>query len=130
MQDILAQHNQRRSELVQKKKKELTLLYLALIKKKFICEINSFVFNGNIIAFLCCITLICQSLLQASYQRSITIKYCITVIAMQQSPAVSTRLLVYLEAVKINCITINEAATCDASLQVLYNAACVKTQHC
>ena len=28
-------------------------------------------------------------------QRSITIKYCISVIAMQQSPATSTRLLVF-----------------------------------
>ena len=37
----------------------------------------------------------CQSLLQASYQRSITIKYCITVIALQRSPAVSIRSLFF-----------------------------------
>ena len=50
---------------------------------------------GNMIAFLRCHYVICQSLLQASYQRSITIKYCITVIAMQRSPAASTRSLFF-----------------------------------
>ena len=58
-------------------------------------------------------------------------KYCIPVIAMKRSPAASTHSLVFFsEAVKINCITINEAATCDALLQVLCNAVRVKTQHC
>ena len=49
---------------------------------------------------------------------------------MQRSPAASTCLLVFSEAVKIYYITINEVAACDASLQVLCNAACVKMQHC
>ena len=38
---------------------------------------------------------VCQSLLQASYQRSITIKYRITVTAVQRSPATSSRSLVF-----------------------------------
>ena len=56
-----------------------------------------------------------QSLLQASYQRSITMKYCITVIAMQRSPAASTHLLVfescenklphYKQSCDLRCIT-------------------------
>ena len=52
---------------------------------------------GNMIVFLHChYAHHCTAiLLQASYQRSITIKYCITVIAMQRSPAVSTRSLVF-----------------------------------
>ena len=50
---------------------------------------------GNMIAFCAAITLICQSLLQASYQRSITIKYCNPVIAMQRCPAASTRSLFF-----------------------------------
>ena len=29
------------------RKNELTWLYLALIKKKFMCEVDSFAFNGN-----------------------------------------------------------------------------------
>ena len=45
-QAISAQHNQRRSKSAQKKN-EPTLLYLALIKKKFVCKVNSFVFNDN-----------------------------------------------------------------------------------
>ena len=38
--DISAQQNRRRN-------KEPTLLYSTLIKKKFVCEVNSFAFNGN-----------------------------------------------------------------------------------
>ena len=41
-----AGQNRRRSESAQKKN-ELTWLYSALIKKKFVCEVNSFAFNGN-----------------------------------------------------------------------------------
>ena len=47
---------------------------------------------------------------------------------MQRSPAAfSPSLVFFLEAVKINCVTIKEAATCNASLQALCNGACVKT---
>ena len=72
-----------------------------IISKKFICKVNSFAFNGNSFhvkrdcIFCTAITLICKSLLQANYQRSITIKYCTFVIAIQRSPAVFTRLLVF-----------------------------------
>ena len=50
------QHNRHRSESAQvkigpgqnlRKKNEQTLLYSALIKKKFVCEVNSFAFCGN-----------------------------------------------------------------------------------
>ena len=45
---------------------------------------------------------------------------------MQRSPAAPhTFASFFSEAVKINYVTINEAATCE-----LCNAACVKTQHC
>ena len=37
-----AQQNRRR-------KNESTWLYLALIKKKFVCQVNSFAFNGNLL---------------------------------------------------------------------------------
>ena len=76
---------------------------------------------GNMIAFLhCCyayLSMTITSKLSALNHNKIL---CITVIAIW----------FFSEAVKINYVTINEAATCDASLQVLYNAACVKTQHC
>ena len=49
--DISAQHNRRRPKSWQVKicteKNELTWLYSALIKKKFVCEVNRFAFNGN-----------------------------------------------------------------------------------
>ena len=41
--DISAQHNPRRSQSAQKKNE----LHSAFIKKKFVCEVNSFAFNGN-----------------------------------------------------------------------------------
>ena len=45
---------------------------------------------------------------------------------MQRSPVASVRSLVFFsEVVKINYVTMNEAATWDASLQVLCNVACV-----
>ena len=116
-----------RRNIIGAEKNELTLLYSVLIKKNIVLLLMVTRYIGNMIAFLRCHY---AYLSQASYQRSITIKYCIPAIAMQRSPAASTRLLVFSEAVKINCVTINEAATCDASLQVLCNAACVKTQHC
>ena len=56
---------------------------------------NSLHWEHKILHFCVAITLICQSPLQASYQRSITIKYCVTVIAMQRSPAASTCSLVF-----------------------------------
>ena len=88
---------------------------------------------GNMIAFLRChyayLSITITSKLSALNHNKI-LHYCITVIAMQRSPAASTRSLVFLDAVKINCVTVNKAATCDASLQILCNAACVKTQHC
>ena len=43
---IRAGQNPRRSKSAQKKN-EPTLLYSALIKKKFVCEVNSFAFNDN-----------------------------------------------------------------------------------
>ena len=50
-QDISAQHNLRRSESAQAEigaeKNEPTWLYSALIRKEFVCEVNSFAFNGN-----------------------------------------------------------------------------------
>ena len=63
------------------------------------------------------------------YQCSIAIKYCISVIATHRSPAAFTRSLVFVSC-KNGCVTINKAATCDTSLQVLCNAAYVKTKHC
>ena len=49
--EISAQENRPRPESPQAKigaeKIEPTLLYSALIKKKFVCEVNSFAFNGN-----------------------------------------------------------------------------------
>ena len=103
-QDISAQHNRRRSESRRpkssQKKNELTLLYSALIKKNscaklIVLRLMVTRYIGNMITFCAAITLICQSLLQASYQRSITIKYCITVIAIQRSPAASIRSLFF-----------------------------------
>ena len=44
--DISAQHNRRKPKSSQEKN-EPTLLYSALIKKKFVSEVNSFAFNGN-----------------------------------------------------------------------------------
>ena len=64
-----------------------------------------------------------------SYQCSIAIKYCISVIATHRSPAAFTRSLVFVSC-KNGCVTINKAATCDTSLQVLCNAPYVKTKHC
>ena len=50
-QDISAQHNLCRPESAQVKidaeKNEPTWLYSALIKNKFVCEVNSFAFNDN-----------------------------------------------------------------------------------
>ena len=63
------------------------------------------------------------------YQCSIAIKYCISVIATHRSPAAFTRSLVFVSC-KNGCVTINKAATCGTSLQVLCNAAYVKTKHC
>ena len=63
------------------------------------------------------------------YQCSIAIKYCISVIATHRSPAAFTRSLVFVSC-KNGCVTINKAATCNTSLQVLCNAAYVKTKHC
>ena len=63
------------------------------------------------------------------YQCPIAIKYCISVIATHRSPAAFTRSLVFVSC-KNGCVTINKAATCDTSLQVLCNAAYVKTKHC
>ena len=63
------------------------------------------------------------------YQRSIAIKYCFSKIATHWSPAVFTRSLVFVSC-ENGSVTINKAATCDTSLQVLCNATCVKTQHC
>ena len=48
---------------------------------------------------------------------------------MQQSPAAFTLSLVFLQALKTDCITVNQAMTCDAPLQLLCNAACAKTQN-
>ena len=58
------------------------------------------------------------------YQCSIAIKYCISVIATHRSPAAFTRSLVFVSC-KNGCVTINKAATCDTSLQVLCDAAYV-----
>ena len=63
------------------------------------------------------------------YQCPIAIKYCISVIATHRSSAAFTRSLVFVSC-KNGCVTINKAATCDTSLQVLCNAAYVKTKHC
>ena len=63
------------------------------------------------------------------YQCSIAIKYCISVIATHRSPAAFTRSLGFVSC-KNGCVTINKAATCDTSLQVLCNAPYVKTKHC
>ena len=63
------------------------------------------------------------------YQCSIAIKYCISVIATHRSPAAFTRSLVFVSC-ENGCVTINKVATCDTSLQVLCNAAYVKTKHC
>ena len=101
--DISAQQNRQRSESTQvrigagqnrrrsksaQKKNEPTLLYSALIKKNSCAKLTVLHlmvtrYIGNVIAFFTAIMLICQSLLQASCQRSITIKHCIIVIAMQ-----------------------------------------------
>ena len=84
---IQSGQNRRRSKSA-KKKNESTLLYLALIKKNSYAELIVLrlvvtCYIGNIIAFLHCHYAYLSILLQASYQCSITIKYCITVIAMQ-----------------------------------------------
>ena len=44
--DISAKHNRRRSKSAQNKNKT-TLLYSTLIRKKFVCEVNSFAFTGS-----------------------------------------------------------------------------------
>ena len=81
------------------KKNELTLLFSAFIKKKIVCEVNSFAFNGNSLhsEHECIFALPLHLSVNHYYKQvisSITIKYCITVIAMQRSPAVSTHSLV------------------------------------
>ena len=103
--DILAQHNRRRtfqrwSKSVQKKD-EPTLLYSALIKKNIVSEVNSFAFNGN--------------LLHWEHDRNAT--------------SIHT-FISFFGSCENKYVTINKAATCDASLQVWCNAACVKMQHC
>ena len=56
-------------------------------------------------------------------------KYCIIVIAMQQSSVAFTCSLVFGQAVKKDSVTINETATRNPPLQPLCNAACVTTQY-
>ena len=84
----------------------------------------------NIIAFCAAITLICQSLLQANYLRSVTIKYCITVNAMQRSSAAFTRLLVfffscenklhhYKQSCDLRCITSGIVQCCECENSTL-----------
>ena len=85
---------------------------------------------GNMIAFSRYYYAYLSITITRRYQRSITIEYCITVIAMQRSPPASTRSLIFFVSCENKLVAINEAAKCDASLQVLCNAACVKTQHC
>ena len=132
----------RRSESAQakisaEKKNELTLLYSALIKKKNsyskLIFLRSMVIRyiGNMIAFLRChyayLSITITSKLSALNLNKI-LYYCNCQATISSS--VHTFASFFSEAVKIYLVTIKEAATCDASLQVLCNAACVKTQHC
>ena len=126
-----AQRNQRRSKSAQKKN-ELTLLYSALTKqnsraKLMVLRLMLIRYVGNMIALLRChnayMLITITSKLSALNHNKI-LYYC------NCHATISSSVHRFAIAVKINCVIINEAATCDASLQVLCNAACVKTQHC
>ena len=95
-----AGQNWHRSKSAQKKN-EPTWLYSALIKNKFVCKVNSFAFNGNSLhwEYDCIFALPLRLSVNHYYKQAIstqiTIKYCITLFACQQSPAASTCSLVF-----------------------------------
>ena len=118
------------------KKNEPTLLYSAMIKKNsyaklIVLRLMVTRYIENMIAFLRChyayLSITITSKLSALNHNKI-LYYCNCHATISRS--VHTVASFFLEVVKINCVIINEAATSDASLQVLCNAACVKTQHC
>ena len=88
--DISAQNNRRRPKFAQKN--EPTWLYSALIKKNscaklIVLRLMVTRYIGNMIVFLRCHY--AHLSITITSKRSITIKYCVTVIAMLRSPAVS-----------------------------------------
>ena len=112
------------------------MLYSALIEKNSYAKLKVLRlmvtrYIGNMIAFLRChyayLSITITSKLSALNHNNI-LYYCDCHATISSS--VHTFASFFSQAVKINCVTINETATCDASLQVLCNAPCMKTQHC
>ena len=137
-QSVIAQTRFRtfRRNIIGAEKNELTLLYSALIKKNscaklIVLRLMVTRYIGNMIVFLHChytyLSITITSKLSALNHSEI-LYYCNCHATISSS--VHTFASFFSEAVKIDCVAINEATTCDASLQVLCNAACVKTQHC